>query len=138
VLRRVDHVGFAVAELERAIAVFRDTLDATVGEVFEDPIQRVRLCFAEYNGGRVELIAPLGANSPVDQMVARGGGLYHLCFETDNLDAEIVRLRAKGFVPTGPAQPAVAFAGRRVVFLYDRLAQLIELVEAASGSSTAS
>jgi methylmalonyl-CoA/ethylmalonyl-CoA epimerase len=133
--RRLDHAGFAVAALEPAIALFRDTLSATIGPVFEDPLQKVRLCFAEYPGGRVELIAPLGPDSPVSRIIAdAGGGLYHLCYETDDLDAEFQRLRTQGFVPTGPPQPAVAFGGRRVVFLYHRIAQLIELVEAPTAS----
>jgi methylmalonyl-CoA epimerase len=131
----LDHAGFAVADLEPAIALFRDTFGAQIGPIIEDPIQRVRLCFAEYDGGRVELIAPLTPDSPVTQIVARsGGGLYHLCFETDDLDAEFQRLRKQGFIPTGPPRPAVAFGGRRVVFLFHRTTQLIELVEAATAS----
>jgi methylmalonyl-CoA/ethylmalonyl-CoA epimerase len=99
----------------------------------------VRLCFAEHAGGRIELIAPLGNGSPVTQLVqSRGGGLYHLCYQTDDLDGEARQLRGRGFIPTGPAQPAVAFGGRRVVFLYHRLAQLIELVETATGAATTS
>jgi methylmalonyl-CoA/ethylmalonyl-CoA epimerase len=129
---RLDHTGFAVVDLEAAMSLFRDTLDATLGPVVEDPLQRVRLCFAEYDGGRVELIAPWGQESPVDRIIGeRGGGTYHLCFEVDDLDAAFRRLRGRGFVPTGPPQPAVAFNGRRVVFMYDRTAHLIELVEAA-------
>jgi methylmalonyl-CoA/ethylmalonyl-CoA epimerase len=131
VSRRLDHAGFAVADLDAAIALFRDAFGASVGPTIEDPIQRVKLCFAEYSGGRVELIAPLGEDSPVSQLVATsGGGLYHLCFETTDMDAEVRQLRGQGFVPTGPPQPAVAFGGRRVIFLFHRLAQLIELVEA--------
>jgi methylmalonyl-CoA epimerase len=131
VSRRLDHAGFAVADLDAAIPLFRDVFGASVGPVVEDPIQRVKLCFAEYRGGRVELIAPLGEDSPVSQLIASsGGGLYHLCFETTDLDGEVRQLRRQGFVPTGPAQPAVAFDGRRVIFLFHRLAQLIELVEA--------
>jgi len=106
VLARLDHTGFAVAELEGAIELFRDTLGARVGPIFEDPIQRVRLCFAEYDGGRVELIAPLGPDSPVDAIVANGGGAYHLCFQTDDLDAEFERLRAKALSRRRRPQPA--------------------------------
>jgi methylmalonyl-CoA/ethylmalonyl-CoA epimerase len=134
VLRRLDHTGFAVAELEPAIALFRDTLGARVGPVFEDPLQRVRLCFAEYDGGRVELVAPWGEDSPVSRLVAERGGAYHLCYETDDLDGDFDRLRAGGFVPTSVPQPAVAFGGRRVVFLFSRVAQLIEHVEAPNGA----
>jgi methylmalonyl-CoA/ethylmalonyl-CoA epimerase len=55
--------------------------------------------------------------------------------ETPDMDAELRALRGQGFIPTGPPQPAVAFGGRRVVFLYHRLGQLIELVEAPSTAS---
>ncbi|MBV9174030.1 MAG: VOC family protein [Chloroflexi bacterium] len=128
--RTLNHVGFAVPSLEPAMALFRDTFGARLTPIIEDPIQRVRLCFAEYTGGRVELIEPLGPDSPVSQIVARsGGGLYHLCFETSDLEAEFASLRKQGFIPTGPPQPAVAFDGRRVAFLFHKTAQLIELVE---------
>jgi methylmalonyl-CoA/ethylmalonyl-CoA epimerase len=133
VIRRLDHVGLAVPDLEPAIAMFRDTFGAHITEVVEDPIQRVRLCFAEHDGGRVELIAPLTQDSPVTQILSKsGGGLYHLCYETDDLEAEFKRLRQQGFIPKGPPQPAVAFGGRRVQFLFHRTTQLIELVEAPS------
>lgn len=135
--RRLDHAGFAVADLEVAMALFRDALGASVGPIVEDPIQRVRLCFAEYDGGRVELIAPLGDDSPISRILdGSGGGLYHLCYETPDLDAEFKRLHAHGFVATGPPQPAVAFGGRRVMFLYHRVAQVIELVETQEEGST--
>lgn len=127
--RRLDHVGFAVRDLGVASALFRDALNAMLGDVFEDPIQQVRICFAEYEGGRVELIAPLGPDSPVNRIVAEGGGTYHLCYETDDLQRAVDGLRRAGFVPTGLPQPAVAFGGRRVVFLVHPIARLIELVE---------
>ena len=114
VLRRLDHAGFAVAELEPAIALFRETLGAQVGPVFEDPLQRVRLCFAEYAGNRVELIAPMGDDSPVSQILAgaNGGGLYHLCFETDDLDAEFQRLRTQAsFRPGRPSRRSRSVGG---------------------------
>ena len=128
-LRRLDHTGFAVAVLEPSIELFRDVLGARVGPIFEDPIQRVRLCFADFDGIRVELIAPLGPDSPVTNIIASGGGAYHLCFETDDFEAELERLRGAGFAPVSMPQPAVAFGGRRVAFLFNRTARLIELVE---------
>jgi methylmalonyl-CoA/ethylmalonyl-CoA epimerase len=133
-LRRLDHTGFSVSDLEAAIVLFREQLGATTGPIYEDPLQRVRICFAEYDGGRVELIAPLGEGSPIARVLAQGGGAYHLCFETEDLEPEVRRLRGKGFVPTGTAKPATAFGGRRVVFLFHPLARLVELVENPSSS----
>jgi methylmalonyl-CoA/ethylmalonyl-CoA epimerase len=131
VLQQLNHIGFAVLDIAPAIAIFRDLLGASVGEIFEDPLQRVRLCFVDHVAGRIELIAPLGEHSPVDRIVAEGGGAYHLCYETDDLDADLARLRTHGFLPTAQPQPAIAFEGRRVVFLFHPIARLIELVEAA-------
>jgi methylmalonyl-CoA/ethylmalonyl-CoA epimerase len=129
-LHRLHHTGFAVAELEASVALFRDILGANVGPIYDDPLQRVRLCFAEYDGGRVELIAPLSEDSPISQLLASGGGgTYHLCYETFDLDGDLERLRKHGFVLASPPKPAVAFGGRRVAFLFGKIARLIELVE---------
>jgi methylmalonyl-CoA epimerase len=130
VLRRLDHVGFAAADLAAAVALFREVLGGRPGPVFEDPLQRVRVCFVEHPGGRVEIVAPLGDASPIASVLAAGGGAYHLCYEADDLDAEGERLRGAGFVPVGAPCPAVAFGGRRIWFLFHPIARLIELVEA--------
>jgi methylmalonyl-CoA/ethylmalonyl-CoA epimerase len=97
-----------------------------------DPRQRVTVCFAEMRGGTtIELVEPLGENSPVDAIIGSSrGGVYHLCFEADDLDAELARFRAKRCVPLGKPVPAVAFGGRRIVFLLTPERDLIEIVEA--------
>jgi methylmalonyl-CoA/ethylmalonyl-CoA epimerase len=125
-------VGFAVADLEKAASFFRDVLGASLTEPVVDPIQKVQIRFARFEGGTVELVAPAGEGSPVDKVLARGGGCYHLCFETPDIDAALGGLRQKQCLPTGPAVPAVAFGGRRVCFLYHREGRLIELVEASA------
>jgi len=130
-LKRLAHVGFAVGEMEPARQFFSDVLAAEVSEAVTDPTQKVQVCFARFDGGTVELVAPAGPGSPVDAVLKKGGGCYHLCFETDDLEAEITRLRGHGFLPTASPAAAVAFGGRRICFLYSRQGRLIELVEAA-------
>lgn len=102
---------------------------------FDDPIQRVSVCFL----GRalpgdicVELVAPLGPESPVHRTLTKGGNAaYHACYGTRNLDLAIAGLAARGCIVVSQPVPAVAFGGRRIAWVYLPTRQLIELVEEA-------
>src|SRR5260370_33120458 len=97
-----------------------------------DPLQRVTVCFAEMRGGTtIELVEPLGENSPVDAIIGSSrGGIYHLCFEADDLDAELARFRGTRCVPLGKPVPAVAFRGRRIAVPPTPRPGLLPIVEA--------
>ena len=131
---RFHHVGYAVADIDRYLKEFLRPLlvPSRVSPVYEDPIQRVRVIFAEVSPGTlIELVEPLDQGSPVTRFVGDArGGLYHLCYEVDDLDAAITRFRKHRCLPLAPAAPAVAFAGRRIVFMMTPQRDLIELVEA--------
>jgi methylmalonyl-CoA/ethylmalonyl-CoA epimerase len=96
-----------------------------------DPVQHVTVRFAELPGGTViELVEPLGEKSPVHSIIGSSrGGLYHLCYEVDDLDGELERFRDKGCLPLGKPVPATAFNGRRIAFLLTPERDLIEFVE---------
>ena len=105
---------------------------------FDDPIQKVSVNFLAKSGNdvtEIELIAPLGENSPIQSMLKSGkGGAYHLCFETNDLERALTHAERNGcFVVSGPT-PAVAFQGRRIAWICTRSRQLFELVEAKAGS----
>ncbi len=99
-----------------------------------DPIQRVAVSFltqADDDVAEVELIAPLSADSPVQAMLKKnGGGAYHLCFETSDMEAALEHARSLGCIVVSAPAPAVAFAGRRIAWIYTASRQLFELVEA--------
>jgi len=132
---RFHHIGYACESIERYLEEFMRPLFApeVVSEVFADPIQQVRVCFVTQPGGTViELVEPLSADSPVNTVIgSQRGGVYHLCYEVDDLDAALKRFRAKRCLPLARPVPAVAFGGRRIVFLMTPQRDLIELVEAA-------
>jgi methylmalonyl-CoA/ethylmalonyl-CoA epimerase len=130
---KFKHLGVAVPDLGKALPVYRDVLGYSLASgPFDDPIQKVSVCFltSAQEGPELELISPLTADSPVRKILSSGGGAYHLCYETAHFDDAIAELSAKGCVVMSEPVPAVAFGGRRIVWLYMPTRQLLELVEA--------
>jgi methylmalonyl-CoA/ethylmalonyl-CoA epimerase len=130
----LDHIGYAVADIGEYLGGFFGPLfkPRSISPVIEDPLQRVRVAFVTLEGGgRIELIEPIDDSSPVSSILKAGrGGLYHLCFTADALDETIEQFRQRGcMVVSGPV-PAIAFGGRKVVFLYTPQRDVIEVVEA--------
>lgn len=138
---RFHHVGYAVKSIEAYLEGFlRPLFDpVAVSESVSDPIQRVTLCFVTMQGGTViELVEPMGDDSPVSQIVGSSrGGVYHLCYEVDDLEAQVKRFRSKRCLPLGKPVPAVALGGRRIVFIMTPEHDLIELLEAGPRTSDA-
>jgi methylmalonyl-CoA/ethylmalonyl-CoA epimerase len=132
---RFHHIGYAVDDIATAKRDLFDPLFAPewLGEPVTDPIQRVRVCFGQLPGGPLlELVEPLGVDSPVSHIIERRrGGLYHTCFETAALDAALAAFRARRCLPVTRPAPAAAFGGRRIVFVLSPAGDLFELLEAA-------
>ncbi len=130
---RFHHIGYAVKDIRSYLDDFLIPMfsPVSVSQPVSDPVQQVTVCFAEMQGGTViELIEPLGKNSPVNSFIGTSrGGLYHLSYEVDDLEIELERLRTKRCVPLGKPVSAMAFAGCRIVFLLTPQRDLIELVE---------
>ena len=132
---KLRHVGVAVPSLDPAT----DTLATLFGYrvisgPFDDPIQKVSVNFltqSDNDVAEIELIAPLGQDSPITAMLAKsGGGAYHLCFETSDIEQALVHAKNNGCVVVSGPVPAVAFNGRRIAWIYTKSRQLFELVEA--------
>jgi len=129
------HVGVAVPSLGPTTELLSDLFGyRVVSGPFEDPLQKVRVSFlakSDRDVAEIELIAPLGEDSPIQSMLAKsGGGAYHLCFETSELDGALDHARKNGCIVVSSPVPAVAFQGRRIAWIYARSRQLFELVEA--------
>ncbi len=126
------HVGVAVAELTAAIPVFKSLFGYEVTDgPFNDPIQNVSVCFlARRQGDTVlELVAPLGPNSPIDRTLKRGGGTYHVCYAVRDIQASIEHLTLQGSrLLSGPV-PAVAFDMRPIAWLMTEVGMLVELMQ---------
>lgn len=135
---RLHHIGFVVADLEAsAPGMARALLTEWTREIFTDPLQRVRVTFLQ--GGRahqsplVELVEPLGDDSPVRRFLGEnGGGLHHLCYEVPSIPEHLARIRAVGGLIVSRPKPAVAFGGRPVAWALTREKLLLEFLQAAS------
>lgn len=128
---KIDHIGYAVKRIDRAQSAFEN-----LGFIFEPEIddtdRNVKLAFADKDGYRIELVAPLNKKqeSPVDQYLSKVVGTpYHICYVSDNLDAEIEELKMQGYKVVIEPKPAVAFENRRVVFMMNIGFGLMEIVE---------
>jgi methylmalonyl-CoA/ethylmalonyl-CoA epimerase len=133
---RLMHVGVAVSTLEPTTELLSALFGyKVVSGPFDDPIQKVTVNFLAKSAedvAEIELIAPLAQDSPIRSMLAKdGGGAYHLCFETSDIDRALAHAKNNGCIVVSPPVPAVAFQGRRIAWIYTRSRQLFELVEAA-------
>jgi methylmalonyl-CoA/ethylmalonyl-CoA epimerase len=128
----IHHVGYAVNSIEKTLQGFYvPCLSPTsVSEIFTDPVQKVRVVFVEMNGGRLELIEPLGAESPVARILAsKRGGLYHVGYSASRFDEAVESFKRNGCrLVSGPSS-AVAFKGQRVSFLITPNFDIVELIE---------
>jgi methylmalonyl-CoA/ethylmalonyl-CoA epimerase len=123
------HVGLACTDLAAEAAAHALLGYEPEGDVFEDPHQRIRGWFHVLGPFRVELLAPLDERSPVHAWLDRGVRIYHVCYETDDLEAALASLRSAGHRVVSPPAPAVAFAGRPVAFSMLRNRSLVELLQ---------
>jgi len=126
------HIGVAVRELQESIPSFHELFgyELTSGP-FDDPIQRVSVCFLSRGDGDVviELVAPLGPDSPVNRTLKKGGGVYHICYEVADINASIKSLTDKGSMLISGPDPAVAFDQRKIAWLMTQTLLLVELLQ---------
>lgn len=132
---RLLHIGVAVPSLGPATEMLASLLGyKVVSGPFNDPIQKVAVIFlamAERDVTEIELVAPLAEDSPIQSVLAKnGGGAYHLCFETNDIDGALDHATKSGCIVVSSPVPAVAYRGRRIAWIYTPSRQLFELVEA--------
>lgn len=129
----LHHVGFVVASIRDIAESLAQSIGAGWdGKVIYDPLQAVRVSFLRFRSTAdpwVELVEPAGDSSPVLKFLKRGGGLHHLCYEVDALDQQMELSRSWGGIITKPPQPAVAFDGRRIAWVYTKDKLLLEYLE---------
>jgi methylmalonyl-CoA/ethylmalonyl-CoA epimerase len=128
---RLNHVAIAVPDLAAASALYRGTLGAEVSAPLAQPEHGVTVVFVALPNTKIELIEPLGENSPVGRFLERNpsGGIHHICYEVSDIRASRDKLVAEGARVLGDGEPKIGAHGNPVLFLNpkDFLGTLIEL-----------
>ncbi|HYV71426.1 MAG TPA: methylmalonyl-CoA epimerase [Pseudolabrys sp.] len=128
---RLNHVAIAVGDIAKASKVYRDTLGAEVSAKVAQPDHGVSTVFITLPNTKIELLEPLGADSPIAKFLERNpdGGIHHVCYEVADIRVAREKLKAQGARVLGDGEPKVGAHGKPVLFLHpkDFCGTLVEL-----------
>jgi len=131
---RLNHVAIAVRDIARASKVYCDTLGAEVSAKVAQPEHGVSTVFITLPNTKIELLEPLGAESPIAKFLDKNpdGGIHHVCYEVPDIRAARDRLKAQGARVLGDGEPKIGAHGKPVLFLHpkDFCGTLVELEQA--------
>jgi methylmalonyl-CoA/ethylmalonyl-CoA epimerase len=134
---RLDHIGIAVADLQAALAFYRDALGLEIEETEEVPTQRVRAHFIRVGEPALELLEATAPDSPIAKYVAkRGPGVHHITLRVDDIHAALEQLKARG-VRLVDETPRPGAEGALVAFIHPSAAHgvLVELKQTGEPSA---
>lgn len=127
---KINHIGYAVKDIQKGIGLFEALGFEKSGDNLEDLSRRVSLQLMKNNNLIIELVAPIGKESPLYSFIERSGSApYHFCFETDDIEKEVARLRKQKYTLIESIKPAQLFGMNKVAFLFNPYIGLIELIE---------
>ena len=128
-LGKLNHVAIAVPDIASAAATYKNTLGATISAETDLPEHGVTTVFVELPNTKIELLQPLGNNSPITRFLEKNseGGIHHICYEVDDIEVAVKKLTADGARILG--EPKIGAHGKPVIFLHpkDFCGTLIEL-----------
>jgi methylmalonyl-CoA/ethylmalonyl-CoA epimerase len=134
-LARIDHIGVAVEDLDAAVKLYDADLDMALAHRETVEAQGVEAVLLDVGEGHVELLRPLGPDTPVGKFLAKNGpGLHHVAYQTKDIEAELDRLRAAG-LRLIDEQPRTGIRNSRVAFVHPKSTGgvLTEIVQPAEG-----
>jgi methylmalonyl-CoA/ethylmalonyl-CoA epimerase len=131
-LGRLNHVAVATSSIEQSLETYRNMFGAEPhGDAFDLPAQGVRVCFVDTPNSQIELIEPLGPDSPIAKFIEKNpaGGQHHVCFEVEDIEQARAWFEGKGARILGPTR--IGAHGTPVFFLHpkDMGGVLTELME---------
>ncbi|MEN8934604.1 methylmalonyl-CoA epimerase [Planktotalea arctica] len=119
---RLNHVAIAVPDLVAAAEQYRGALGANVGAPQDEPDHGVTVIFIELPNTKIELLYPLGTDSPINGFLEKNpsGGIHHVCYEVDDIIAARDSLVASGLRVLGTGEPKIGAHGKPVIFLHPK------------------
>jgi methylmalonyl-CoA epimerase len=127
----IDHIGIAVRDIKKVSEFYGGTLKLNISETIDAPAQKVRIAFMEIGNTKLELLEPLGEDSPVEKFIQRKGeGIHHICFLVDKIEKALEELKGKK-VKLVDQKSRVGATGKKIAFLHPDSSSgvLIELKE---------
>ena len=119
---KLNHIAIAVPNLLEAAEKYKNTLGAQVGKPIDQPEHGVTVIFVELPNTKIELIFPFGDNSPIENFLDKNkkGGVHHICFEVEDIDSAIMRLKRDGATILGDGKAKIGAHGKPVIFLHPK------------------
>ena len=130
---KLNHIAIATPNLDEATKTYANTLGVKISAPLDQFEHGVRVVFIELPNTKIELLEPLGENSPIEKFLEKNkkGGIHHICFEVEDIDHAILRLEKDGATVLGDGKAKIGAHGKPVIFLHpkDFNGTLIELEE---------
>ena len=132
-IKKVDHIGIAVADLDKAVEIYRDVLGLELRGFEDVPDQKVRVAKFDAGDDTIELVTPTVDDSPISKFLGkRGDGIHHMCLEVDDIEATLARFKKRGLRLIDET-PRIGAGGCRIAFVHPKSTGgvLLELSEPA-------
>ena len=130
---KLNHIAIATPNLDEATKTYANILGVKISAPQDQFEHGVRVVFIELPNTKIELLEPLGENSPIEKFLEKNkkGGIHHICFEVEDIDHAILRLKKDGATLLGDGKAKIGAHGKPVIFLHpkDFNGTLIELEE---------
>ena len=130
---KLNHIAIATPSLDEAVKTYKDMMGVKISDQVDQIDHGVKVVFIELPNTKIELLEPLGENSPIEKFLDKNkkGGVHHICFEVEDIDSAIMRLKRDGVAILGDGKAKIGAHGKPVIFLHpkDFNGTLIELEE---------
>ena len=130
---KLNHVAIAVTSVEAAAKQYKSILGANISSPMDLPLHGVKTIFVELDNTKIELLEPIGGNSPIKKFLKNNplGGIHHICYEVPNIIDACDKLKAEGATILGSGEPTIGAHGKPVIFIHPKNfnGTLIELEE---------
>ena len=130
---KLNHIAIATPNLDKAIKTYKDMLGVKISDPLDQLDHGVKVVFIELPNTKIELLEPLGENSPIENFLEKNkkGGIHHICFEVEEINSAILSLKKDGATILGDGKAKIGAHGKPVIFLHpkDFNGTLIELEE---------
>ena len=121
-LNRLNHIAIVVPDLNKAVENYKNAFNVNISKKIELPKHGVSTVFIEMSNINIELLEPLGQNSPIKNFLIKNpiGGMHHLCYEVENINDSVKSFLKKSYTILGEGIPRDGAHGKPVIFMHPK------------------